>query len=112
MQAGMCAHEAGAPFVLDRAPHDRTRRWERVTLRRDEVEIVSFADAGDVSLDSLPEQHTKIGRLSPSARIKCGTVEDDPFGTGLEYDSLPLAECLVCQLEPLCPMRRRHNRSR
>jgi hypothetical protein len=108
----MCPHETGAPFVLDRAPHGRTRRWDGVTLGRDEAEIIRFADPGDVSLHSLPEQDAKIGWLSSSAWIKCGTVEDDPFGTGVEYDSFPLAECLVGQLESSCPMRRRHNWSR
>jgi hypothetical protein len=84
-------HETGASFVLDRAPHDRTRRWERVALSRDETEIIPLANSGDVSLDSLPEQDAKIGRLSSSAWIKCGSVEDDPLGTGVEYDRLPFA---------------------
>jgi hypothetical protein len=87
----MCPHETGASFVLDRAAYDRTRRWERVTLGGDETEVVALADPGDVSLDSLPQQDTKIGRLSSSAWIKCGSVEDDPLGTGVEYDRLPLA---------------------
>ena len=58
----MCPHEAGASFVLDRAPHDRARDRERVALGRNETEIVSLADPRDVSLDSLPEQDAKIGR--------------------------------------------------
>lgn len=86
----MCAHEAGASFVLDGGAHGRTRRWDGITFGRNEAQILTFAHSGDVSLHSLPQQDSKIGRLSSAAWIKCGTVEDDPLGAGLEYDRLPL----------------------
>jgi hypothetical protein len=87
----MRPHEAGAAFVLDGGAHGRTRRWNGITLGGNEAKILTFSDAGDVSLDSLPQQDAKIGRLASTAWIKCGTVEDDPLGAGLEYDRLPLS---------------------
>ena len=86
----MCPHETGASFVLESGAHGRPRRWNGIALGGNEAEVFGFTDSGDVSLDSLPEQDSKIGRLSSAAWIKCGTVEDDPLGAGLENDRLPL----------------------
>ncbi|GAB2818692.1 hypothetical protein GCM10027176_23960 [Actinoallomurus bryophytorum] len=86
----MCPHETGASIVLYRRAYGCTRRWDGVTFGGDEAKILTFSDSGDVSLHSLPQQDPKIGWLSSAAWIKCGTVEDDPLGAGLEYDRLPL----------------------
>ena len=86
----MCPHETGASFVLDGRAHGCTHRWDRVTFGGYEAKILTLSYSGDVSLHSLPQQDSKIGRLSSAAWIKCGAVEDDPLGAGLEYDRLPL----------------------
>jgi hypothetical protein len=104
----MCSHGAGTALVLDRAAYRDSRRWQRVALGRDQVELVALAHSGDPRLDSLPQQNSKIGRLSASSWIKCGTVEDDSVRTGREHCRIPFAKCLVGQFKSV---RHRHNRT-
>ncbi len=54
VQAGVGAHQGGAPAVVDRAAYRRAGRRQRVTLRRDQVEVVALAGADDVGLHAAP----------------------------------------------------------
>src|SRR5579859_2950698 len=95
VQAGVGAHQRGAPVVLERAA-DRGAWWrQRVTLGRDQVQVVALARAGDAGLHPAPQQHAVIGRLAAAAGVERRPVQDDALGVGREHGGVPLAQRLV-----------------
>jgi hypothetical protein len=109
VQAGVGAHQRGAPGVLDGAADGGARGRQRVTLGRDQVQVVALARAHDGGLHAAPQQHAVIGRLAAAARVERGPVQDDALRVGREHGAVPLPQRLVVQFQPVrAPLRLTH----
>src|SRR5262249_18142367 len=78
MQPRVGPHQRAAPFIFDRAANSGSRRRYRVAFRRDQVLLVALAYPDDAGLDAAPQEHAVVRRLAAAARVKRGTVENDP----------------------------------
>src|SRR5580704_7501556 len=63
VQAGVSAHQRGAPLVVQRPANGGAGRRQRVTLGRYQVLLVALARADDAGLHPAPQQHAVVGRL-------------------------------------------------
>jgi hypothetical protein len=96
----MRTHEAGAAFVIEAAVDACARRGQRVTLGRQEVEVVTLARTDDSSPNISPQQHAVIGRLPAAARIERGPIQNDALiGVSEQHSGTPLADCGVVEVK-------------
>jgi trans-aconitate 2-methyltransferase len=76
------------------------RRRQRVSLGRQEIEIITLARTDDPRPDIPPQQHAVIGRLPATAWIERGPVQNDALiGVSEKHSGAPFADRGVFEVE-------------
>ena len=77
VQARVRAHERRPAIVLDGAAHGGSDRRHRVAVEGHEVLVVAASHVDDAGLDTAPQQHAVVRRLSAAAGVEGRAVEHD-----------------------------------
>jgi hypothetical protein len=99
VQAGMGTHQAGAALVIESTVDARARWGQRVSLSRQEVEVITLARTDNPSPDIPPQQYAVIRRLPTAAGIERGPIQHDPLiGIGEQNAGVPIANRGVLEI--------------
>src|SRR6188472_3310728 len=96
----MRAHQARAALVVKAPSYARAYLGQRVSLGRQEVEVVTFARTDNPRPDIAPQQYAVIGRLATAAGIERRPVQHNALiGVSEQHGSGPLAYRWVFEVE-------------